>query len=184
MALVDWMWNRTASIASPLMFAVFFIVSLIFMFVLFPLTKRHYPTATTFDADRWGFGPGEAPRILAQFTPEQLRVYRKQELMTDLLFPLVYGIGFAIAMVLLTRITGAPRWLILLPYGAALADYFENFSVVGMIGRHLEGKPLGAYAVVGSIASRFKHGLLAVTVLVLIALGGYALFQRYGAGRS
>jgi len=179
MALVDWMWNRTAAIASLPVFAGFFVVSLLFIFVLFPLTKKHYPNATTFDGDRWGFAPSEAPRIIAQFTPDQLRVYRKQELITDLFFPLVYGIGFAVAMVLLARYTGAPRWLIVLPFIAAVADYFENFSVVGMIARQLDGKPLGAYAVIGSIASRIKHGFLLVTILVLIGLGAWGLWQKY-----
>src|SRR5689334_20374013 len=64
MALVDWMWNCTAAIASLLVFAGFFVVSLLFIFVLFPLTKKHYPNATTFDGDRWGFAPSEAPRIM------------------------------------------------------------------------------------------------------------------------
>jgi hypothetical protein len=179
MSLVDWIWNRTAAIASPLVFAVLFVVALIFIFVLFPLTNRHWKGKTTFDSDRWGFAPSDAPRILGQFTNEQLRIYRKQELMTDLLFPIVYGVGFAVAMVLLVNITGAPRWLVLLPYGAAIADFFENFSVVCMIDRHLKGQTPGAFAVVGSIASRLKHGLLTVTILVLIGLGAWGVWRKY-----
>lgn len=38
-------------------------------------------------------------------------------------------------MVLLARYVGAPRWLVLLPLAAALADDVENLSVVSMIGR-------------------------------------------------
>lgn len=181
MALVDWLWNRTAAIASPTVFLGLFVLSLIFLFVLFPLTKRHFKGVETFDANPWGFSPAEAPGILGKFNSEQLRAYLNQERFTDLAFPIVYGIGFAVAMVLLVNFTGAPRWLILLPYAAALADWFENASIICMIGRHQKGQPLGIYATMGSIASRFKHSLLAATVLVLIGLGAWALWNRFTA---
>jgi hypothetical protein len=177
--LIDWIWTCTAVISSPLVFAVLFVLARIFMYALFPLTKRHYPNVSTFDGNPWGFSVAEAPSILGKFDAKQLAYYRKQELLTDLFFPIVYGLLFAVAMVLIGNRTGASHWLILLPYGAAIADYLENFSIVGMIGRHLRGQPLGAFAVVGSIASRFKHGLLFATVLVLLGLGGWALWEKY-----
>lgn len=177
--LADWFWDCTAAISSPVVFLGFFVLALIFMYGFFPLTKRHYPNIPTFDGNPWGFSAGEAPAIIGRFDERQLRVYRNQERFTDLVFPLVYGIGFAVAMVLLVRITGAPKWLVLLPYGAALADYLENFSIIGMIGRQLQGRPLGAFAHVGSVASRFKHALLALTILLLIGLGAWALWEKY-----
>lgn len=183
MALVDWIWNRTAAIASPTVFLALFVLSLIFIFVLFPLTKRHFKEVETFDANPWGFSSGEAPGILAKFNSDQLRHYLNQERFTDLLFPVVYGIGFAVAMVLLVNFTGAPRWLILLPYAAALADWCENFSIICMIGKHQKGQALGVFATVGSIASRLKHSLLAATVLVLIGLGAWALWNRFTAAK-
>jgi hypothetical protein len=179
MALVDWMWNRTAAIASPIVFLGLFVLCLIFIFVLFPITKRHFKEIETFDANPWGFSAGEAPTIMSKFSGEQLRHYLNQERFTDLAFPIVYGIGFAVAMVLLVNFTGAPRWLVLLPYIAALADWCENASVICMIGRHQKGQPLGVFAQVGSIASRLKHGFLAATVIVLIGLGAWALWGRF-----
>lgn len=178
--MADWVWRYLAAYATLPVFAGFFVLSLIFLFVLFPLTKRHYKGIVTLDRNPWGFSVADAEQLLGRdMTPDQLRVYRKQELVTDMLFPLVYGIGFAIAMVMLARYTGAPRWLVLLPLAAAAADWVENLSVAMMIGRKLRGQELGTMASIGSIASRFKHFLLVVTILVLLGLCACALWRRF-----
>ena len=179
--MADQAWRLIAPWATLPVFAGFFVLSLIFIFVLFPMHRKHYPTGTiTLDANRWGFTVEDAKELLGrQLNADQLRVYRRQELVTDMLFPLVYGLGFAIAMVMLARYVGAPRWLIFLPILAAIADYIENISVAMMIGRQLEGKELGTVATIGSVASRFKHFLLLATVLTLFALGGMALWRRF-----
>jgi hypothetical protein len=177
--MVHWVWGQVSAFASLGVFAGFFALSLIFIFVLFPLTKRHYKDITTLDGNPWGFTVADANATLARMNEQQLRVYRKQELLTDLIFPLVYGLGFAVAMVLLVRYTGAPRWLVLLPLAAALADYFENLSVVTMIGRRLAGRELGPMAGVGSVASRLKHFLLLITVLVLLGLAACGVWRRF-----
>src|SRR5688572_7528002 len=179
--MADWVWRHIATYASLPVFAGFFVLSLIFIFVLFPLTKRHYKGIVTLDGNPWGFSVADAEQLLGRdMTPDQLRVYRKQELITDMLFPLVYGLGFAIAMVMLARYVGAPRWLVFLPIAAAIADYIENISVAMMIGRKLKGQDLGAMASIGSIASRFKHLLLVATILVLLGLCAWGLWRRYG----
>ena len=179
--MADWVWRHIAQYASLPVFAGFFVLSLIFIFVLFPLTKRHYKGIVTLDGNPWGFSVADAEQLIGRdMTPEQLRVYRKQELVTDMVFPLVYGIGFAIAMVMLARYVGAPRWLVFLPLRSALADYVENISVAVMIGRKLDGQNLGPIASIGSIASRFKHFLLVATVAVLLGLCAWALWRRYG----
>lgn len=177
--MVDWVWAHISTFASLSVFAGFFVVSLLFIFVLFPLTKRHYKGIRTLDADPWGFSVKDADYTLGLMNEQQLRAYRTQELLTDMLFPLVYGFGFAIAMVLLARYVGAPRWLVLLPLAAALADYVENLSVVSMIGRRLRGEPLGPMASVGSVASRIKHLLLVATVLVLLGLCAWGVWRRF-----
>lgn len=178
--MADWVWRHIAAYASLPVFAGFFVLSLIFLYVLFPLTKRHYKGIATLDVNRWGFTVADAEQLLGKdMTPDQLKVYRKQELVTDMLFPLVYGIGFAIAMVMLVRYVGGPRWLIFLPLAAAVADYVENISVAVMIGRKLRGQELGTMASIGSVASRFKHFLLAATVLVLLGLCAWALWRRF-----
>ena len=178
--MADWVWRTISAYASLPVFAGFFVLSLIFIFVLFPLTKRHFKGIATLDVNPWGFSVADADQLLSRdMTPAQLRVYRKQELITDMLFPLVYGIGFAIAMVMLARYVGAPRWLVFLPLAAAVADWVENLSVAMMIGRKLRGQDLGAIASIGSIASRFKHFLLVATIAVLLGLCAWALWRRY-----
>jgi hypothetical protein len=178
--MTNWVWGQISAFASLGVFAGFFVLSLIFIFVLFPLTKRHYKDITTLDGNPWGFTVADANATLGRMTEQQLRVYRTQELLTDLLFPLVYGLGFAVAMVLLARYAGAPRWLVFLPLAAALADYVENLSVVSMIGRRLAGRDdLGPMAGVGSVASRLKHFLLLITVLVLLGLCAWGVWRRF-----
>ena len=178
--MADWVWRQLAEYATLPVFAGFFVVSLIFIFVLFPLTKRHFSGITTLDGNPWGFTVADANDTLGRMDEHQLRTYRKQELYTDMVFPLVYGIGFALATVMLVRYIGGPRWLIFLPLAAALADYLENISVAVMIGRKLGGQELGPMASIGSVASRFKHFLLLATVLVLVGAGVMALWRRYG----
>ena len=177
--MTNWVWGQISAFASLGVFAGFFLLSLIFIFVLFPLTKRHYKDITTLDGNPWGFTVADANETLGRMSEQQLRVYRMQELLTDLIFPLVYGLGFAVAMVLLARYAGAPRWLVFLPLAAALADYVENLSVVSMIGRRLAGRELGPMAGVGSVASRLKHFLLLVTVLVLLGLCAWGVWRRF-----
>ena len=179
--MADTVWRLMAPWATLPVFAGFFVVSLIFIFVLFPLTKRKYaPGTVTLDGNPWGFSPADAQDLLGtRMDSEQLKTYRRQELMTDMVFPLVYGIGFALAMLMLARYTGAPRWLIFLPLIAMIADYIENMSVVAMIGNQLSGRPLGAAASIGSVASRFKHFLLLATVVTLLVLCGLALWRRF-----
>lgn len=179
--MADQAWRLIAPWATLPVFAGFFVLSLIFIFVLFPMHRKHYPPGTvTLDANRWGFTVADAKELLGQrLNADQLRVYRRQELVTDMLFPLVYGLGFTLAMVMLARYVGAPRWLIFLPIAAAIADYIENISVAVMIGRQLRGQELGPMASIGSVASRFKHFLLLATVVTLIVLCGMALWRRY-----
>jgi hypothetical protein len=177
--MIHWVWGQISAFASIGVFAGFFVVSLIFIFVLFPLTKRHYKDITTLDGNPWGFSVADAKATLGGMSAQQLRVYRMQELLTDLFFPLVYGLGFAVAMVLLARYTGAPHWLVLLPLAAALADYVENLSVVSMIGNRLAGREVGPMAGVGSVASRLKHFLLLITVLVLLGLCACGVWRRF-----
>jgi hypothetical protein len=177
--MADWVWGTISAFASLPVFAGFVVVSLIFIFVLFPLTKRYYPNIGTLDADPWGFSVRDADYTLGLMDDTQLRAYRKQELLTDMLFPAVYGIGFAVAMVLLVRYTGAPRWLVVLPLVAMLADYLENLSIVSMIGNRLRGQAIGGIAPVGSAASRVKHFLLLATLLVLLGLCAYAVWRRF-----
>ena len=177
--MTNWVWGQISAFASLGVFAGFFVLSLIFLYVLFPLTNRHYKDITTLDKNPWGFTVADANETLEGMSERQLRVYRMQELLTDLLFPLVYGLGFAVAMVLLARYVGAPHWLVLLPLAAALADYVENLSVVTMIGRKLAGRELGSIAGVGSVASRLKHFLVLITVLVLLGLCALVVWRRF-----
>ncbi|HUP59371.1 MAG TPA: hypothetical protein VNA69_03000 [Thermoanaerobaculia bacterium] len=177
--MADWVWRQIDSFASLPVFAGFFVLSLIFLLGIFPAFKRHYKDIPTLDVDPWGFSVDDAKTRLDAMNEHQLRVYRMQELTADLIFPLVYSIGFAVATVLLLRYVNAPHWLVLLPFGAAIADYGENLSIAAMIGRKLRGLELGTIASVGSVASRFKHSLLLATIVVLVGLGAWAVWKRY-----
>ena len=176
--MADWVWRNIAAFATLPVLSALFVLAVILIFVVFPLTKKHYKNIRTLDADPMGFSPRDADYTLSAMNQQQLVMYRHQEQVADMIFPLVYGLFFAVATVMLVRYVSGPRWLVLLPIGIALADYAENFSVIAMIGRKLRGEPLGPAATVGSAASRIKHGLLLLTVLVLLGLCAWAVMER------
>ena len=176
--MADWVWRNIADYATLPVLAGLFVLALIVIFVLFPLTKRHYKNIRTLDADPMGFSVRDAEYTLGKMTDTQLRAYRNQELYADMVFPIIYSLFFAVAMVMLVRYVGGPRWLVLLPFAIAIADYFENIAVLGMIGKQRRGEPLGSTASLGSVASRIKHALLLLTVLVLLGLCVWAVMVR------
>ena len=70
--MTDWVWGQISAFASLGVFAGFFVLSLIFLFVLFPLTGRHYKGITTLDANPWGFTVADANATLGRMSEPQL----------------------------------------------------------------------------------------------------------------
>lgn len=177
--MAQWLWNRMERVSSLRSFLIFLALFGLFSFVFFPMHKKKYgKEAITLDSRLFGFSPGEAKDALAKFDRNELAAYRRQELITDLFFPPVYSLMAAIALVLLARFVRVPRALLLLPFGAAAADYVENLSIASMITRKLAGgENLEPFATIGSAGSRLKHAGLYSLTLLLVGYGLAALWR-------
>lgn len=78
----------------------------------------------TFDA-RHAYTPEEARDLLEMMGERGRPFYALTEMTLDLIFPLVYGSLFLIA---LFRLYGDPGYLLLVPLIASVADLLENFT--------------------------------------------------------
>ena len=168
------MLQRTYAIATwPLFFALLG-TCLLFVFVIFPLFGEDYPTHS-FDRRSGQFAPSHAPEILKAFDDaDQLDRYRLQELGPDVLFPIAYGLGLAVWIALLIPATSRARYLVLVPYLTAAADYLENFAVVSMIDR-FDKADYTTYAELCRAAGWVKGAGLMLSIAIVI---GAAVFRR------
>lgn len=82
----------------------------------------------TFDSRCW-YTSDEARDLLETMGDSGRRFYAKTEVSLDLLFPLVYGSWFTIAIF---RLYGDPGYLLLVPLITVIADLLENFSAAYM----------------------------------------------------
>jgi hypothetical protein len=180
--MIDWLWRRTLSVARPWHVFILFLIAFLFTFALFRPRIAHYP-AMTIDGTNFGISPSQAKRILGTFAEAgQLDAYLEQEAQIDLVFPLVYALLLAGAIAGLGRPLNVPHWLVALPYAAAISDFVENFSVIGMIVRLRGGEVApDALAWTASIGSRLKWGLLTGSLLVI---GVLALWRIVRAARA
>ena len=167
--MIDWLWMKTAGIASWTTFGVVLVIAIAFN-TLFNRYGRHYPKGLkTFDGRMSGFTPSQVEPILKEFHDSgQLDRYLAQETQLDLIYPLVYSLLFAII------IAGAgarlPHWFIVAPYAAALFDYCENFTYIALILRYRAEQHVPfALAVVASVASRLKWGFIFLSLGAALA---------------
>ena len=169
--LVDWVWQAVASIASWWMLAVLAALVVFFALALFAPRRRSYLPARTFDGRAEGFRPSQVETILSDFNPTQLQTYLNQARGIDMVFPILYSVMGAMAIVLFAPRLQGFRWLVLLPFLMALADYVENVCVITVIGRHRRGQSFGGVDNVLALATPTKYvffGASSVALLLLI----------------
>ena len=166
---VDSIWDVVGRIDSRWTIIVLLAAFLIFWLGFFRKNVKSYLPARTFDGRTEGFWPSQVESILKEFNPTQLQTYLNQARGIDMVFPLIYSI---LAAVIIHH--AAPyltmRWLILLPFGAALADYVENISVITLIGRFRAGAKFGVWPVILVIAQRAKFLLLGASLVIVLIL--------------
>jgi hypothetical protein len=176
--MIESLWNRIAAIANVWTFLALVLLFVGFQVFFFTPLGKHYPPGGTFDGRR-GFPPESASTILGEFALRgQLDNYEKQEY-GDLIFPLVYSLLFAVAIVGLGKSLPVPHALLLLPLFAAIADYTENVCIIRMI-RHYRADATVPHtlAVIASGASYTKWGLIFVSLGVVIVLAAWRLAVR------
>jgi hypothetical protein len=121
---------------------------------------------------RTGLSPAEIYEYLTSIGPGGRKIYALNESTLDMLFPLFYS--FAYAFLFLRLISGMAgersRWHLigLLPFVIAIADFFENVSILGTIAAYPIRSVSWAYMVV--FCNTIKGSLILPVFAVLIAV--------------
>jgi hypothetical protein len=119
------------------------------------------------DPRQW-YTPEQAAALFAaldRLDPRARAVYAWTEVSIDLVFPVAYGLLFAL---LLLRLFKDGRPLYLLPLAGAAADVFENLSIA-LLASTYDGAPT-SWTSVAAVFTLLKSGLLLTTLAA--AVGG------------
>ncbi|GAB2781982.1 hypothetical protein GCM10027275_27220 [Rhabdobacter roseus] len=83
----------------------------------------------------FGFDPARTLRMVADYGPAARAYYTLIELTTDLVYPIVYSLLWAVVLTLLFRGKAYKPfgWIALLPFISLLFDYLENATIVGLL---------------------------------------------------
>ena len=102
--------------------------------------------------------------------PDGIRDFRRNLFLVDLAFPATYAL---LLVILFTRFApGAPRWAVLAPVLALVADIAENSLHALALTRLLDGTAAPPWAVLGG--SLFATAKYALLVAALVALARHA----------
>ena len=119
------------------------------------------------DTRQW-YTPEQAAALfgaLDRLDPRARAVYAWTEVSIDMIFPVAYGLLFAL---LLLRLFGDGRPFYLLPITGAAADVFENISIAVLASTY-DGTP-SSWARVAAVFTLLKSGLILATLAA--AVGG------------
>ena len=169
--MIDWIWSAVGNTASWWVLGVLVLIVLAFWLGWFAPKKKAFGDAETFDAMIGGFKPSAAADILRKFTPEALKTYEFQARVVDMLFPIFYALAIAVWIRLCGPDRPELRWLIVLPFSAALFDWLENLSVASLISRFRKNPDdLGNVPTLLFIAQRLKWLHFGALVIVLVVI--------------
>jgi len=119
------------------------------------------------DTRQW-YSPDEAADLfgaLDQLDSRARAVYAWTEVSIDMVFPVAYGLLFAL---LLFRLFGDGRRFYVLPIAGAAADVFENLSIA-LLASTYDGDPT-SWSRVAAVFTLLKSGLILATLAA--AVGG------------
>ena len=170
--MTQWLWSRIEPIARWWTFIGLFVLIVLFQQLAFKRFLAHYQRIQTFDGRMWGFAPSDVEGILAQFKGiGRLGTYALQESTADLVFPLVYGLTFCVAIAGLGRRLADGPALLVLPIATVISDYTENFNAIAMalIYRGTGHVP-AALTWIAAVASRMKWGMTSASIIVVVLL--------------
>lgn len=160
---------------------IFLAIDFIFMLGIMPYLgeqmNQFTPGFQPLDITIPSYTPAHAHQTIAKLSDEGRAYYRSIELGVDLVYPLIYGIAFALLITYLLAKVSLPkskiRWLALLPLIGMLFDYAENLSIVSLIDHFPQQSDgmaqLAAYCSLGKWSFIF-----ATFALVLIGLLAWA----------
>jgi hypothetical protein len=179
--MLDWLWRKSAALASWRSFGVLWTLTVVFV-ALFHIYGANYPESS-FDGHQYGASAGDIARILQNFDRhQQLDQYLAQETQLDLTFPAVYGLFFA---VVIAGLKPRWRWLVAIPYATALFDYCENTAFIALVLRYRKTHSIpAALATAASVASRLKWIFMGLLLAALAVALVDALLRAAAAARA
>lgn len=128
---------------------------------------------------RLGLSADEVVAFVASLEPAGKEVYVFNELVPDILYPLLYGAFLALVLRrgLRSCVGESSPWvdLALVPFAAAAFDIVENLSIVSMLTGVAE--PVGLIVA----ANALKYGLIAASFMAIVV--SFALGRRASATR-
>lgn len=171
---------KLASLPVALVAAFVLVVSsaLFFMFNPVQAVEARFKEALNHDIFiRMGtslYGPRKVYAMLDAYNDDDYRAHYKS-LYLDFIYALVYALALALIIVHLQNHFRPPDatvspYPVLLPLGAALADYLENISQLLILRRHRARKARsGALVIFSVLMTAIKILLLLVSLLLIIA---------------
>jgi hypothetical protein len=129
----------------------------------------------TLDGRRW-YTPADVVQLFT-IMGNQRYFYAVTEVTLDLIFPLAYGLLFAILLVRTWEIRFA--WLVLFPIFTVIADLFEN-ALIFYLAFTFTGA-ISGLAWFAAVCSLIKSMLFLATMLVLLNGGVITLFTQPSA---
>jgi hypothetical protein len=140
----------------------FVILEVIFSFVLIPQFSDITGGGEILDMKLF-YNYQQAQSTIESYGPQGIKFYTYIQLV-DLLFPLAYSLMFSLLLsrlITIVEISGKIKMVILIPFIAALADYFENLGIFIMLRQHP-----GDYYLTAKITS-------VLTIVKFAAFGGF-----------
>lgn len=145
-----------------------FVLNIIFPAVVFPLFQGD--TANVPLDLQFSYSPEKAYQLLAQYSVQELKMYRILELTGDVIYPIVYGFFLSLLIFKFRK----NSLLVLIPLLAIVADLFENTGIVILISSL--PKQLNTVASITSIFSSLKWSLIVISILLIVIFGVQRLF--------
>ena len=163
-------------VATVRMLVVLTLLSILFPIVVFPATGL----GDVMPLDLYlSYSPGQAYEYLGALGDNGRIAYARMELTTDLVFPVVYSLGLAVALRLVARkLHSSSRLqpLCLFPMLIVIADWCENLSLAGVI----HDFPV-RHDVIVNVASFFtslKWTLIILVVMTLFITGAFVVRKQ------
>lgn len=126
------------------------------------------------------FDPDRTLNMIADYGPAARAYYARTELTTDVIYPLVYALFFAVILTLLFRDKAYKPfwWVTLFPFVNQFFDYLENATIVGLLNSY----PSQSYmlAVLCEVFKLVKW----ITLVIVVGLILYGIIRLISGRRQ
>ncbi|MDX1942206.1 MAG: hypothetical protein SFU99_16700 [Saprospiraceae bacterium] len=135
------MLNKFHQLATARNVIIFLLLDFIMMSLVMPQVARKLQSYASgikpIDLEIPTYSTDRAYEILSAYNAEALNYYKNIELSVDIIYPIIYGLAFALTIAFLwTRILPNKnwvRWLPLIPLKGMLFDFAENIGIIFII---------------------------------------------------